>query len=120
MLVRTREELKRALDEKVAEVEAQGELAERLSKAVSLRKLSKWTLRILSIGIVGMPFTAGQSALVAAPLAALTGLEIAVILAVAFLGVALVLQILKDYEVVDIGATSGDKEARVRLRRKRD
>ncbi|MCY4343045.1 MAG: hypothetical protein OXE83_05665 [Gammaproteobacteria bacterium] len=118
--VTTKEQLQQAVKARIVDIEVQGELAEKLSKAIRLRTASKWTLRALPVGIATMPFTGGVSGFAAITVATLTGLEIAVILAIVFLGLALVLLILKEYDVVNLRAKRGDEEATVHLRRKQD
>lgn len=50
-----------------------------------------------------MPFTGGISAVGLVPIAAMTGLEIAAIIAAASLGLALIIAIFKEYEEIEYG-----------------
>lgn len=118
-IVTTREELRLAAEEKVESIIVEGELAKKLKTALRLRTAAKWTLPIL-IGALGLvPFTGGISLAVAAPIAGLTGLEIALVIVVAALGIALVMYIGKhyEYEEVDLGAPGGFQ---LRLRRRKE
>ena len=99
-VVRTKQQLQTAVDQGASVIEVRGEFAEQLSKALQLSKVSSWTLRFLSISLAAIPFTGGLSAFAAAPVAVLSGLEIALIIAVLALGISLVLLILKEYDVV--------------------
>ena len=118
VVVREKEEFKHALDQGAEEIEVRGELAERLTKAVQLRNAPKWRLWLLVGVAAAMPMTGGASGVGVAALAALSGLEIVAIGAVLLLGVALVLQILKDYDVVGFDLKYGDVEASLHLRRR--
>ena len=107
--VNTKEELKQAMNDKYDEIIVNGELAKKLNKAKKINKLSKVTLGILiaalTAGIATAPITGGASLgasfITAAPIAALTGTDIAVIIAVSFIGVTLVIAVFKDYDDVE-------------------
>ena len=115
--VRTKEELKQATDEKIDRIIVQGELAEKLNTAMKMKKASKWAIGLLASSLAAAPFTGGLSLVAAAPIAALTGLEIALIIAVAALGIGLVLLICRDFKKVSFHGKSGDKEAQLELER---
>ena len=115
--VRTKEELKQATEEKVDRILVQGELAEQLNSAMKIKKASKWAIGLLAASLAATPFTGGLSLVAAAPVAALTGLEIALIIAVAALGIGLVLLICRDFKKVSFRGKSGDKEAELELER---
>jgi hypothetical protein len=115
--VRTKEELKKASEEKVDRIFVQGELAEKLNTAMKIKKASKWAIGLLAASLAAAPFTGGLSLVAAAPIAALTGLEIALIIAVAALGIGLVLLICRDFKKVSFRGKSGDKEAELELER---
>lgn len=116
-IVRNKEELKQATEEKVDRILVQGELAEELNTAMKIRKASKWAIGLLATSLAAAPFTGGLSLVAAAPVAALTGLEIALIIAVAALGIGLVLLICRDFKKVSFHGKSGDKEAELELER---
>ena len=107
--VNTKEELKKAIDDKYDEIIVNGELAKKLNKAKKINKLSKATLGILTTavaaGAVTAPITGGVSLGIsfaaAVPIAALTGTDIAVIIAVSFVGVALVTAVFKGYDEIE-------------------
>lgn len=103
--VNTKEELKKAIDDKYDEIIVKGELAKKLNKAKKINKLSKAKLGILSTalaaGAVTAPMTGGLSFAAAAPIATLTGIEIAVIIAVIFIGITLVIAVCTGYDVIE-------------------
>jgi hypothetical protein len=107
-IVRTREELKVAQESGVPEITVIGDLAEKLKKAKKVAGLGGAALATLgaAIGIatVTAPATGGLSyvafATSAAPVAAMTGLEIAAIIYAAFLGIGLLIALFKDYEEI--------------------
>lgn len=100
-IVRTKAELERAKTDGVDRIVVKGELADKLKKTKKVAKLSGATLAVLVAAGAAVPFTGGVSFLVAAPAAALTGLEIAAIVAALTLGVALILAVYKDYEEIE-------------------
>lgn len=120
--VNTKKELKKAIDDKYDEIIVKGELAKKLNKAKKINKLSKATLGILTTalaaGAVTAPMTGGlsigMSFAAAAPIAALTGTEIAVIIAVSFLGIALVTAVFKGYDEIEFS----QDPLKLRLKRK--
>ena len=111
LIVNTKEQLKKAKDNKVKEFMVTGELADKLLKAQRISKLSK-TAAIALAGAVGAgaiaaPFTAGTSLGVAAfasTAAASTVGTGTIIAAVAVGGVLLAFTIFKDYSFEVIGS----------------
>lgn len=109
IIVKTKEELKKAIDSKYSEIIAVGDLAKKLKKSEAITKLSKTALKTLTValgaGVLASPLTGGTSLAIAgvslAPIAALTGVEIAAITAAAFLGIALIIAVFKDYEEIE-------------------
>ena len=95
VIVRTKEELDTAVKDKVSGIIVKGELAEKLHRTKKIATASKATIALLATALAAAPFTGGLSIVAAAPIAVLTGFEIALILAVIFLGVALVLAVWK-------------------------
>ena len=104
IIVTTKEELKKAQEEKVENIIVSGDLADKLKKAKQITKLGATGLGILTaalgVGIVAAPITGGISMFAAAPVAALTGLEIAAIITASALGIALIIALFKDYEEI--------------------
>ena len=117
VIVRKKEELESAVNAKTKRIIVKGDLAEKLNTAVKIKKYSKLTIAILATSLAGIPFTGGLSAVAFAPVAALTGLEIGLILAVFFIGLSLVLLIAKDYKTVKMRGKKGDLEAEMELER---
>lgn len=106
MIVKTKQDLESALKNKVEYFEVEGELAEQLKKGQKITTLSKVALSVLTASIAGIalaPATGGVSGVMglttATAIATLTGLEIAVIMTVAFVGVRMLMALYKDYEV---------------------
>jgi len=106
--VTTREELKAAQASGADEIVVTGELADKLKRAKKIAMLSGAALAAVTAAItvatVSAPVTGGLSyaffAAGAAPAAAMTGIEIAAIIAAASLGVALIIALFKDYEEI--------------------
>lgn len=106
LVVKTKDELQKAIDNKINHFEVEGELAEKLKKGQKITTLGKFTLAVLTVaiaGIVATPATGGISGVAgfsaASTVATLTGLEIAVIMSVAFLGIGMLIALFKDYNV---------------------
>lgn len=104
IIVTTKDELKKAQEQKVENIIVSGDLADKLKKAQQITKLGATGLGILTAalgaGIVAAPVTGGLSMFAAAPVAALTGLEIAAIITASALGIALIIALFKDYEEI--------------------
>ena len=109
--VRTKQELDRALERKLPEIIVKGELADKLDKAWKLKTASQLTITLLAGSIAAAPVTGGISLAAAGPLAALTGLEISLIMAVMFLGLSTVLVAVKDYKILAYNPKDGETEA---------
>ncbi|MFH0287027.1 hypothetical protein ACGRSR_05190 [Vibrio owensii] len=101
MIVRTKEELEKAIKNKELEIIIEGELAEKVKTGKKISTVGRFALIGLGAAIAAIPFTGGSSAVAFAPVAVLTGLEIALILAVVFVGVGLLTAIWKDYDEVE-------------------
>ncbi len=123
--VSTKEELKSAMESGVGEIVVQGKLASDLKKTKKIAKLSGAALAaVMALGAVGAgsvalaPATGGVSFFVApaaaAPVAALTGMEIAAIICAVALGVSLIIAVFKDYEEISF---DGEKKT-MTLRKK--
>ena len=102
--VTTKAELKNAQEKNIQEIVVSGDLADKLKKAKQITKLGATGLGILTaaigVGIVAAPVTGGLSMFAAAPVAALTGLEIAAIITASALGITLIIAVFKDYEEI--------------------
>ena len=125
MIIKTKDELENAIKNKVQNFEVEGELAENLKKGQKITTLGKISLSILIAslaGIVATPATGGISGAWgfagAATVATLTGLEIATITAVAFLGIGMLIALFKDYNVEFEKDTEGKFKAK--FTRKKD
>jgi len=108
LIVRTKEELKRAKKNKIGQFIVVGELAEKLKKSQNIAKLSKRAAIGLAgavgVGVAAAPFSAGTSlgasAVVATGAAASAGVSASVIMAsIAVGGILLAFAIFKDYNV---------------------
>ncbi|MBR8702214.1 MULTISPECIES: hypothetical protein [unclassified Fusobacterium] len=97
--VRTKEELERAKNNGVEEIIVVGELAQKLKTAKVVGTFSKATVFALVAALAAVPATGGLSMVALVPIAAMTGVEIAVITAVVFVGMSLLLAILKEYDI---------------------
>ncbi len=101
--VTTKSELESARNNKYEEIVVTGKLAKDLKKSKSIAYAGVAggaTIAILTAALAATPFTGGLSMLAAAPVAALTGLEISAIIIAASLGISLVIALFKDYEEI--------------------
>ncbi|WP_321900069.1 hypothetical protein [Paraburkholderia heleia] len=115
--VSTKEQLAQAKDRMEPEITIVGELADKLAKAKKIAALSAWAVAgivaVVGLAAVAAPETGGLSlGLAAAPVAAMSGMEVAAIIAAASIGIALILAVYKDYDEVEAGG------GRIILRRK--
>ena len=119
-VVNTKEELKKAIDEKTNEIIVKGDLVEKILNARKIKKHSKLYFMMLSASILLIPITGGTSLM--APAAFLGGsaatATAATYLPVAVLGLGLAYIIAKNYDVVDLKISGFDKELTLRLRKK--
>lgn len=105
LVVETKEELKRAREQNVAEFMVVGDLAEKLYKSKGIKKLSKKKIialsGLVSSSLVISPVTGGVSLGVASATAVgLTGLSAATIISIVSIGsVVAVYGMHKDYDV---------------------
>lgn len=116
-IVHTKDELKRAVDDKVARIVVRGELAESLNTALKIKNASKWAIGLLATSLAAAPLTGGMSLAAAAPIAVLTGIEVVAIIAVATMGIALILLICREFKKVTFKGGKGDIEAELKLER---
>lgn len=115
VIVRTKSELKNALDSKAHRIIVRGDLAEKINTAYKIKKVSKIQLGLLITALATTPITGGISLAAAAPIAALTGIEISLIIAIIFLGLNIVLQIVKEYDKVTVKVKHRNTEAEIIL-----
>jgi hypothetical protein len=114
MIIYEKSELEAAIKAGVQEITIQGDLAEKIHNGRKIRTIGKFTMIALASAIAAIPFTGGTSIAAFASVAALTGLEIALIVAVAFVGVALLTAIWKEYEEIEYS----HNPLRLKLKRK--
>lgn len=114
MIVHTKQELENAIKNKAQSFEVEGDLAEKIKKGQKITKLSKTTLALLIVSIAGIaatPVTRGFSGIAGSAgvitIATLTGMEIAVIMTVAFLGVGLLIALFRDYSIEEVDLPGG-------------
>lgn len=98
--VSTKQELESAKNSGYEEIVVLGELAGQLKKGKSIAVAGAATIGVLIAALAATPFTGGLSMFAAAPVAALTGLEIAAIIAAAAVGITLIVAVFKDYEEI--------------------
>jgi hypothetical protein len=98
--VTTKTELESAKSNGCEMIVVKGDLANNLKKSKSIAYAGTATLAILGAALAATPFTGGLSFFAAAPIAALTGLEISAIIIAASLGMALIIAVFKDYEEI--------------------
>lgn len=98
--VKTKDELQQAKEKKYDEIIVIGDLANKLIKAKKITKLSAATLGILGAAIVAAPATGGISGFAAAPIAAMTGLELSAVIAASFMGIGFIIALFKDYKLI--------------------
>ncbi|MGZ8226111.1 MAG: hypothetical protein ACXWT3_05660 [Methylococcaceae bacterium] len=103
--VNTKEELSRAKNANASEIVVIGELANKLKRAKKITLLSAGALAaiiaLLSTATITAPVTGGMSYLIAAPAAALSGLEIATIIVAASLEIGLIIALFKHYGEIE-------------------
>ncbi len=100
-IIRTKDELERAVDQGVQEIIIEGELAKKVRTGRKLKLYGAATIAAIGAAIAATPFTAGLSLAIGAPaIAVLTGTEIALIIVCITLGIGLLLAIWKGYEEV--------------------
>lgn len=100
IIVSTKEELKAAQEGGAALITVRGSLADDIKKSKKVALAGAATIAVLAAAIAAIPVTGGLSVGAAVPIAALTGLEIAAIIAAATVGLTLILAVFKDYDEV--------------------
>lgn len=118
VVVRTKSELDTARKNKAELIIIEGDLAAKVKRGKKVAYASGTAITVLTITLAATtataPVTGGLSYIAAAPVAAMTGFEIATIIAVCFIGLSLLIALFKDYEELEF--SSGKK--RMILKRK--
>lgn len=116
--VKTKKELQCAVNSGCDKIIVIGDLAKQVSKAYSVRKYSKCAMAALGTALIGVATTGPVGTALAVPVAAVTGIEIALIVAVTAIGVSLVITLTEHYSLeVEIGTDENGK-MRIRLTKK--
>ncbi|MGM7432617.1 hypothetical protein ABRZ22_25970 [Bacillus pacificus] len=116
--VSTKEELELAIKNKVSTILCTGDIAEKVNRSYKMKTVSKFTLPVLAAAIAGIPLTAGMSTTAIIPVATLSGLEIAAIAAIIYLGFTLVKQIISEYDKVSFKRNPKTGEIKIVIERK--
>lgn len=98
--VRTKAELESAKNAGCVQIIVEGNLADNLKRSKKIATAGAITIALLGTALAAIPFTGGLSMAAAVPVAALTGFEIAAIIAAASLGLGLIIALFKDYEEI--------------------
>jgi len=110
--VSTKNELEEAMKDKYLEIIVKGNLGDKLHKSKKIAYLGVGTIAALITILSAIPFTGGIAVFALAPAAALTGLEISMIVIAASLGIALIVAVFKDYDEISY------KDGELKLKRK--
>lgn len=116
--VQTKNDLKKAIENKADTIIITGSLADDVIKGQKLAKLDKialaslgFTASAIAAAVATAPVTGGASIAVAVPvaatLAAMTGLEIATIIFICVMGVSVLWAFYKEYDIIEISVTQG-------------
>lgn len=107
MRVSTRAELEAAKNAKLAEILVVGKLADDLKKSKKIATLGVVGIAALGAAVGLAPVTGGLSGLGSVGVAAMAGVDIAVIITAAAIGIALIVAVFKDYEEVEYSSSGG-------------
>lgn len=99
--VRSKDELEKAQNSKAEIIIIEEELANEIKKTKAVTKVSGVVIATMIATFATIPLTGGGSVLVVSSLAALSGLDIAVIIAAASIGIALIIAVFRDYEEIE-------------------
>ena len=99
--VRSKNEHEKAQNSKAEIIIIEGELANKIKKTKAVTKVSGVVIAAMIATCATIPLTGGGSVLVVSSLAALSGLDIAVIIAAASIGIALIIAVFRDYEEIE-------------------
>jgi hypothetical protein len=116
--VATKDELELAINNKAATILCTVDIAEKVNRSYKMKTVSKFVLSVLAASIVGIPFTSGLSAASAFTIAGLSGLELAAVMAIVYLGFSLVEQIINKYDKVAVSTDLPNGKVKVKLERK--
>lgn len=115
-IVTSREELERAKGRGDENIIINGDLADKVKNAKKITILGAGTISVIAVAVsaatITAPLTGGMSYFAAAPVAALSGVEISSIIAVSCVGFALIIAVFKDYDEISY------KKGELVLRRK--
>lgn len=128
-IVKNRNELKKAYEDKVDKIVITGDFAKKVNKAKVICKMTPAKLAVLVAaltaaggGIAISPFTSGASSVIgiaaAVPAAAKTGISISSIIAISSIGLALLSAVFKEYDVIEV--KKGDFKVELRKRKKEE
>ena len=101
--VSTKQELASAKESGYDEILVVGKLSSDLKKTKNIAYAGATTIAVLTAALIATPFTGGLTMFAAAPVAALTGIEISAIIISASLGVSLIIAVFRDYEEISYG-----------------
>lgn len=103
-VVTTKQELKAAKDRGDTKIIVKGDLANKLKTSKKITMVGAGTLAVLTVALgaatVTAPVTGGLSYFAVAPVAALSGMEIAAIITASAVGLTLLIAVFKDYEEI--------------------
>lgn len=121
-IVTTKDELKAAQERGDLEIIATGKLADDLKASKKVTKIGAGAAALLTatLGVATLtaPITGGLSYFAAAPVAAMSGFEVAAIILAASLGLALLIALFKDYEEISFTPGDGNGLSKLVLRKK--
>lgn len=117
IVVRTKEDLKLAIDRGYEEIIVEGNLVSELKKTKCVATASAPAIAALTAAFGLLPVSGGLSTIAIAPFVALTGLDISVIILALSIGLAVIMAVYKDYEVIEIETPDGTK---IRLKKHAD
>ena len=115
--VSTKETLKFAIDRGYEEIIVEGNLVSELKKTKCVATASAPAIAALTAAFGLLPVSGGLSTIAIAPFVALTGLDISVIILALSIGLAVIMAVYKDYEVIEIETPDGTK---IRLKKHAD
>lgn len=120
-----KEQLASALENKIEKIMVYGELAAKVKQSYQIKKYSTVAIGAMGVAIAAAsvaPFTGGLSLVVATPIAMsvalTTGIDVAIILAVIFLGLGMVLLMTKNYKILNFKLKMGEYGPEIALERK--
>lgn len=99
--VASKEELKKAKEDKVNTIIVEGKLAKDLKATEKIKTIGPVAMATLTAFIATIPASGGVSAVAAASVAAATGMDVAAIILAASLGIGFILAIYKEYDVIE-------------------